>query len=415
MIAPEAHTVRRLDLFVTEACNLACDYCFAAGRRRGTLALRQALGAIDWLMDSHSDRAHITFWGGEPLLRLDLLQQASIHARDAARQAGKRLTFSMPTNATLLDEHSLRWIADNQVEIFLSIDGDVDSQGRPLVAGGSSSALAHHGLQRALASPGAGTPAVRMTVTPGNAAGQARGATCFLRHGVRELLVYPAMDQPWSEHEVASFASGQLELADLLIEAVHQAETPTQIPRLKAWLPTLRRLLPSSPRRRRAGPPSSCAAGSALVALDVDGCFAPCHRFVFYNRSRQGPQLGTLEQGLDLRAAEPLRRLGIQDQRSEEGQRCVDCELFDLCGYGCPAISFAVTGDFATVPRAACALMRGQAAACRRVHDALFEDPRYRVYLGQPLQEALRCSAQTLAQEAWQRLRQEDGTSPCSK
>jgi len=359
-----AHDVRRLDLFVTEACNLACDYCFAAsdGRRRGTIPLLQALHAVDWLMQSRHPRVHITFWGGEPLLRLDLLRQVSAHARDGARQADKTLTLSMPTNATLLTNEALAWIADNRVQIFLSIDGD--PRGRPLASGGSSLPLALAGLERAMASSMRPAPSVRMTVTPDNAEQQAETVARFQQLGVRELLLYPAMDRPWSAAALAAFARGQQALATQYINDPRR-------PLLKAWRPMLRRLQTGS-RRQRQGLPSSCAAGSALVALDVRGQFTPCHRFVFYNRDRDtGPTLGSLEHGLDLTATALVAGLDIRDQHAEDGTPCVRCDLFDLCGYGCPAISFAVTGDPARVPAAVCQLMRAQADACRQVYAAL--------------------------------------------
>jgi len=123
-----SHAVRRLDLFVTEACNLACGYCFAATQNRKDPSPEESLRAIDWLMRSEAKRLHVTFWGGEPLLRFELIKRLVGHARSSARRAGKRVTFSMPTNATRLDEDVVAWLEAEGVRIFLSIDGDEAGQ-----------------------------------------------------------------------------------------------------------------------------------------------------------------------------------------------------------------------------------------------------------------------------------------------
>jgi uncharacterized protein len=178
-----AHRFRRLDLFVTEACNLACPYCFARrGPPRSPLALQDALRAVDWLQESNDPRVHITFWGGEPLLRLDLLRRVSAHARDAAQRVGKTLTLSMPTNGTLLDEEAVAWLSEQRVQVFCSVDGA--GEGRPVAVDGRDSyPLALQGLRRARALGAA----ARITVTPENAARHAEAVLDLVAEGVGEL------------------------------------------------------------------------------------------------------------------------------------------------------------------------------------------------------------------------------------
>jgi uncharacterized protein len=328
-----------------------------------------------------------------------MLRQTVAYARQRAADLGKSLSISMPTNATLLDERSLTWLAENRIQIFLSIDGDEVSQaGRPLASGESSHELARRGLQLALEHPLPRPVAIRMTVTPDNAARQGDNARYFLEQGACELLVYPAMDTPWSADAVQAFASGQRELARLVVQ--HHAMHATDLPKLKAWRPILRRLHGAAPPRARTGPliAQQCGAGVELVALAVDGTYAPCHRFVFYDR-RQLHTLGDVDRGLDRSAGDRFARLRVEDLEGEV--RCVDCDLFDLCTYGCVAISFATTGSLTRVPGAACALMRAQVAACRQVHAALADDPRFALYyLGEPLAGLLRREATTLGARA---------------
>lgn len=402
-----AHPVRHLDLFVTESCNLSCTYCFAAGRSRRTLSEDRARRAVDWLMGSTSPKVHVTLWGGEPLMRLGFLQRVSSYARDRSDRCGKALTLSMPTNATLIDEPALQWISGQDVRIFLSIDGDEAAQAdRPLATGASSHRLAEQGMRRALAGGLPRAPAVRMTVSQRTAARQAQSVSYFMEHGIRELLIYPAMDCPWSEEELAVFARGQRSLAELLVDRFRRADDPTTLPRLKAWHPILRRLMFGGPGRQRRGPLVHCSAGVELLALAADGTFAPCHRFVFYRRHGDDTlDLGSLDGGADLTTCRGFASLRVEDLHVEDlhdRARCVDCELFDLCTYGCVAISYATCGSLTRIPAWACALVRAQVAACRQVHEQLADDPLYTLYLGGSVSTALQRAAGQMGSRARQ-------------
>ena len=81
------HPVRRLDLFVTERCNLACRYCFAASQPRPDPSAEQLCRWVDWLLRAEAHSVHITLWGGEPLLREQVLRRVVAFAQQRAAAA----------------------------------------------------------------------------------------------------------------------------------------------------------------------------------------------------------------------------------------------------------------------------------------------------------------------------------------
>jgi len=397
------HRIHHLDLFVTEACNLACPYCFAASQPRRNPGWEECRTAVDWLVEgSRADKVHITLWGGEPVLRFELLRRVVDHARRRGAALRKRVTFSMPTNATLLDEEVLEWIRTQDVQVFLSIDGDERTQaGRPTASGANSHAVAAKGLRRALASKMKRPVSVRMTVTPSNARSLALNVKYFFDSGVKELLIYPALDIEWSTESLEDYARGQRELVSVFAERCRGIDDPNRWPVLKAWRPILRRLLDGVPKRERNGNIRYCGAGTKMAAIGVDGTFYPCHRFVFY--ARDGSErfdLGNFEQGLHLERGEPIGDLRREEMRGIE--RCVECELYDLCTFSCVAINYATTGSLVKIPPLACALMKAQIEACRMVHSQLATDPRYARYLGRSLSWALRRASEELGTRAWE-------------
>lgn len=397
------HDVRHLDLFVTEACNLACPYCFASAKPRRAPTWHECRHAVDWLIEgSRAERVHITLWGGEPLLRISLLEKIVDHARNRAAALGKRLTLSMPTNATLLDDEALRWIRGEDIQVFLSIDGDETTQaGRPTKAGDNSHRLAAEGLHRVLAYELRRPVSVRMTITPSNAALLADNVDYFFRAGVRELLIYPALDTDWSDEAIGEYTRGQREVVAVFGDLVRGIDDPRSWPVLKAWRPILRRLLDGVPERDRGGKIRYCGAGTRMVAIGVDGTLSPCHRFVFYARERDERfDLGAFERGLRLDRGRSIGELKSDELRGVA--RCVECDLYDLCTFSCVAINYATTGSLRDIPHVACKLMKAQVEACRALHSQLAADPRYARYLGRSLSWALLRASDELGERAWE-------------
>jgi uncharacterized protein len=64
----------------------------------------------------------ICFFGGEPLLNLDVLKQTVAYCQSLAGE-GKHFDFSLTTNGTLLTPGVFEYLRDNDVGILLSIDG----------------------------------------------------------------------------------------------------------------------------------------------------------------------------------------------------------------------------------------------------------------------------------------------------
>lgn len=114
---------------VTEACNLRCTYCaygeFYDGyepRKNISLSFESAKAVIDMVMSYHSSMEssiHIGFYGGEPLLRFELIKEIVEYVSSLNVTA----TYSMTTNAMLLDRY-IEFLKEYKFELLLSLDGN---------------------------------------------------------------------------------------------------------------------------------------------------------------------------------------------------------------------------------------------------------------------------------------------------
>lgn len=123
------NNLKMIILQVTQNCNLRCQYCVYSGsyvnrvHNNKRMSLETAKQAIAFLArnSGNSKDISIGFYGGEPLLEFDLIKQVVSYAEDLF--VGKKVSYSMTTNATLLDVEKARYMYENNFDITVSLDG----------------------------------------------------------------------------------------------------------------------------------------------------------------------------------------------------------------------------------------------------------------------------------------------------
>lgn len=152
--------VRSLMINVTQICNLHCTYCAAGGD--GTygdpvakLSLEKAFPQIKFLIEklSAGSAFDITFLGGEPLLYPEVLKAVADYAKEIATSQGIEISFTVVTNATLLNEKTISILEGMKAHVNISIDGRpaVQDKLRPQKNGKGSSDAAVKGLSALMA------------------------------------------------------------------------------------------------------------------------------------------------------------------------------------------------------------------------------------------------------------------------
>ncbi|WDV44369.1 radical SAM protein [Clostridiaceae bacterium M8S5] len=125
--------LRQLILEVTDKCNLRCKYCtyssdFSDTRNHGDkdMSVDIAFSAIDYLKEHGiEDEVVISFYGGEPLIMIDLIKKCVEYATKTITD--KKLTFTATSNLTLMTPELADYISSiNNFIIIGSIDGPED-------------------------------------------------------------------------------------------------------------------------------------------------------------------------------------------------------------------------------------------------------------------------------------------------
>ncbi len=147
--------VRMITLELTEECNLRCRYCIyndqfnkVRGFSKREMSIETVQAAIDFLAMHGGENISIAFYGGEPLLKFDLIQYAVEYSK--RRMQDKIVTFSMTTNMTLMTREMADFFASiDNFSVVCSIDGpeEVHDRYRKYANGNGSHKNAMRGLQ----------------------------------------------------------------------------------------------------------------------------------------------------------------------------------------------------------------------------------------------------------------------------
>jgi uncharacterized protein len=125
----QPNSVKSLCLNIAHDCNLMCKYCFADGEgyddQEKLMPLEVAKKSVDFLIAHSGSRKNldVDFFGGEPLLNMNVVKKTVEYARSLEKQHNKHFRFTITTNSTLLNEEIMDYLENNMINIVLSIDG----------------------------------------------------------------------------------------------------------------------------------------------------------------------------------------------------------------------------------------------------------------------------------------------------
>jgi uncharacterized protein len=318
----------KIELYLAEACNLRCRYCYVDGNaalNNGLMPWEIAKEAVDLVFQRAGDVPDITitFFGGEPLLNKPVLRQVIRYSQQLGARRGKTVRYSMTTNATLLDDEIIGLIKRYNFGLMISLDGppDVHDRMRPFANGRGSFAVAARNVKRLMAR--------RRSVT------------------VRCTLSNECLDRPQIVDFLEAFGFTRVAMSrctgtaeylgpyDIGPEenAVLKAQDPFFMGRLleqlalgeavrfNPWANALRAIHDQASRRMR------CGVGRGCTTVGIDGKLYPCHRYV----GMEAYVLGHVSTGIDRgRFADYLRAY------FETKEKCESCWAINICGGYCP-------------------------------------------------------------------------------
>ncbi|UPT75741.1 MAG: radical SAM protein [Elusimicrobiota bacterium] len=299
-------------VFLSNRCNMTCDYCFLDlnGHASAVLDEKAALRALDAHVAKFAGarRVHVTLIGGEPFIHWDLLMSL---ARRLHAHAGRGVSASVVTNGTLATPERMRALAALGVGVTVSLDGDAAANDahRALIGGGGPA------LGRILEKLGgelSGADA-NFTVCEDTAPALVRGFEALRKAGFRKLKLHLKIQERWTPGGLAALGVA----LDGLGRWWRAAGKGLELGNLGSLRP--------------AGPNPHCDSPDPAyqdLVLGADGRFYPCYSVFAEPFSALGEwAVGDLDGGVDWKRRERLH---------EEARAFIHARLSRARHYRCP-------------------------------------------------------------------------------
>ena len=333
-----APIVKAICLHVAHDCNLRCGYCFAGtgdfGHERGMMSIETAIQAVEYLIEHSGTRRHceIDFFGGEPLLNMSVLREATSYIRRRERETGKIFKLTLTTNAMLLDDANIAFLNDNNISLVLSLDGReaVHDRMRPDAGGNPTYKRILRNIRRAVDARNGEDYYLRGTFTALNC-DFAADVAAMADEGFKLLSMEPVVGKD------AEYVITEAHLPKLFAEYEKLAADYLRRKRLDKDFEFFHFNMdvhngPCLTKRL-----SGCGAGHEYLAVTPEGDLYPCHQFV----GREEFRLGDVWAGI-ARTDIPPKFRGNHVLNKEA---CRECWARFHCSGGCHANAELINGS----------------------------------------------------------------------
>jgi uncharacterized protein len=294
--------------------------------------------AIDFLAEAGNGECTVTFFGGEPLMELDLLKETVSYAE---AQYGRRIQFRMSTNGTLLDPSALAFLKDHDIHFVLSLDGDEQQHdaNRQFSSGRGSFGSIIRRLPDVLK---ANPYTIAVSVVSPNTAGRIASGVCDLfGRGFRYVLQTLDYAAPWRDEHIKALRSQYLELSEFYAAALRAGEKIYYSPfdeRIKTW----------AQKPYQTG--DLCDLANSQIAIAASGRIYPCVQFIGEDGPEdQGNAIGDVANGF----VRSRRQYFIEENYAEK-ESCRGCALEGRCATFCGCVNWRATGDLKRIPPIIC-------------------------------------------------------------
>lgn len=318
-------------LVPTLRCNLACSYCQvsrADERARGHDWTEETLAAVlRFLGNLSTDRIKIEFQGGEPLLRVDLLEAVRSFCRDRFAKA----EFVVCTNLQRLGDAEWAFLSAEDTFVSTSIDGTRDAHRRQRTMTDERTDEFFANLEKAVGLLGSGRVSALPTLDVDHPPEMDAVVDTFTRFGIRSIYLRPINHQGFARkrHVARNVVDRWNELygrfINLLIERNAAGEDPLEE---YYFVHCLRRVL-------RFGMDGHVDIrnpnflGRDYLVVDFDGRFYPTDEARMMTRVGQiDLSIGNVLDGLETERLDVLNENALNTFDPD----CVHCPYQAFCG-----------------------------------------------------------------------------------
>lgn len=340
---------------VTDACNLACTYCYQINKGTRRMKIETAKKAIDLLLDGNSEFSNyitpenspaivIEFIGGEPFLEIELIEQICDYFIDSAIEKCHPWAlfhcFSICSNGVLyFDERVQQFLNKykHKISFSITIDGNkkLHDSCRIFPDGKPSYDLAIAAAKDWIDK--GGYMGSKITIAPNNLTFLYDAIVHMIDLGYYDINANCVYEKGWELYHAKEFYSQLIKIGDYLLKNncienniycslfEYDSFKPKPENDLTNW----------------------CGGTGFMLSVDPDGYFYPCIRYMESSLGEdQLPlRIGHVDTGIAQKDCEKkcIQCLEGINRRTQSTDECFYCPIADGCSW-CSAYNYQEFG-----------------------------------------------------------------------
>lgn len=343
-----------LVLNLTEQCNLRCSYCYynhLQEERFCSMNLNILERAIAYgfqrSLELGDSFLNITFFGGEPLLKKDLILKGVDIAKKYKPEKMK-LQFAVNTNGTLINSFWLDFFKKENFYLYLSLDGPAEIHDKQRYT------IRKHGTF-ALIEPHLKTirqlnTTILRVITHDHIQGLRDSIEWIVNQGFTKVTTAVDFDGKWTSDHFNELKKEYEKIASYWV-SLKKKKHPLYLGTIQD---KIRLELESTSYKKK-----TCSILERIVAVSANGTLFPCTRFVS-SKPDALYKIGTVYTGIDESKTQEIKSFLKSDKET-----CKECELKSRCvGNECGCITFSTTNTLSKVSPEVCTHERMLALIC---------------------------------------------------
>lgn len=343
-------------LHITTGCNLNCSYCYSPPAKRNDMSQQVAFQTIDFIAEKYPINTGIIFFGGEPLLKKDLIRETIAYSNTKSGYFHYKVT----TNGILLESDFLEYANKVGLQISLSVDGNEQAHDtyRRFPNGKPTFAILNEKIDLLLRyQPYA---KVLMTVSPETLIYYSDSVEFLLQKGFKYIIVsLDYSSDNWNEKSI-----GELKRQYERISKIYERHILNEE---KFYFSPFEMKLASHIRQNNFEC-YQCHLAQKQVSVAFDGLIYPCVQFVKDGVSNREYAIGSVTGGIDREMQNQLYK-----ESKKQMESCQECDYNPRCNNKCSCLSWQLTGELNQVPPVVCETERVLIPIVDRLGEKLFK------------------------------------------
>lgn len=322
--------IKAITLNVTNECNLRCSYCFEKNKCSSYMdtmtaekILRFTYDRFIETRDNVNEKFNISFFGGEPLLNFDLIQDIVSKNLDA--------NYYITTNFVAVSDEMLQVFQDYDFGILVSIDGikEIHDKNRcnsyDRVVANIKRAI-EYGLHLNLEA--------RITITPEDVSHLFEATKNVFELGIDNIAPCMVYDMPWSEDTYKEYERQIRMIYEWALSIYNDPNNKRnlQVKCVDEYIELCYGMqLDTSP----------CGFYNNMhLSFGPDGEFGPCHQIHTNYKNQQELLYGNIND--EVINFDNIGRVLVA--KHKESEKCDKCNYNTFCRRGCPVENLKTTG-----------------------------------------------------------------------